>query len=85
MICLPNSSSCLVSLFLVHGVSLRLELQQNVAEQLRSLANYSSVGESSSCQPKVGIGLCVLAFGEFTLRTECRANSSFLHHAQAGF
>lgn len=33
MIRLPNGSSWLVSLFLVHGVLLRLELQQNAAEQ----------------------------------------------------
>lgn len=60
MICLPNSCSCLVSLSLVHGLlkSLGLELQQNVAGQLWSLVNYSNVGESSICQPKVSIGLC---------------------------
>lgn len=59
---LPAQQSLLCGVFVSESASLkslRLELQQNVAEHLWSSANYSSVGKPSSCQPKVSIGLCI--------------------------
>lgn len=82
---LPAQQSLLCGVFVSESdslKSLRLELQQNGAEQLWSLANSSSVGKPSSRQLKVGIGLCVLAFGGADPQDcEGRAHSSFLHHA----
>lgn len=63
---LPAKQSLLFGVFVSESVTHWSHsdwLQQSVAEQLWSLANYSSVGESASCQPKVGVGLCVSIWG----------------------